>query len=114
MALTFTVGDRLRAGAEQWAEQRMMEHEEALEVKVEQALLEVEHLVSGATDVTFELEEGERVRFAPSDDLAAFLDEQSEETGLDPARLLGLHVDLFSNVFLEDDGRRPSNAPPTE
>lgn len=114
MTLSFTVGDRLRAGADQWAEQRMMDEEDALEVKVEQALLEVEHLVSGATEVTFDVEDGERVRFAPSDDLAAFLDEQSEETGIDPARLLRLHVDLFSNVFLDEDARRPSNAAPPE
>lgn len=113
MALTFTVGERMRAGAAEWADQRMMDDEEALETKVEQALLEVEHLVSGGTDVTFELEEGERVRFSPSDDLARFLDEQSDETGIDPARLLKLHVELFSNVFLGGDDQRPGNAPPT-
>lgn len=114
MALTFPVSDRLAEAAGVWADQRMMEDEEALEVKLEQALLEIEHLVSGATDVTFELEDdGERVRFAPSDDLEAFLAEQSDAADLAPERLLALHVDLFASVFLEDDDERPSNAPPT-
>ena len=115
MAISFPVSDRLAAAADEWADQRLMEDEEALEVKVEQALLEIEHLVSGATEVTFELEEeGELVRFAPSDDLDAFLAEQSDAAGLPPEKLLALHVDLFASVFLEGDTQRPSNAPPPE
>lgn len=115
MAITFEPSERLREAAGEWADQRMMEDEEALEVKVEQALLEIEHLVSGGTQVTFELEDGgNQVRFAPSDDLATFLDRQAEESGLPAERLLRLHVDLFANVFLDEDSERPSNAPPTE
>ncbi|SHG73287.1 hypothetical protein [Halobaculum gomorrense] len=115
MAITFEPSDRLVAAAGEWADQRMMDDEEALEVKLEQALLEIEHLVSGGTEVTFEVEDGgERVRFAPSDDLATFLSRQAEESGLSTERLLRLHVDLFANVFLDEDGQRPDNAPPTE
>ncbi|QLG61402.1 hypothetical protein [Halorarum salinum] len=114
MALSFPVSDRLAAAADEWADQRMMEEEEALEVKLEQALLEIEHLVSGATEVTFELEDGgELVRFAPSDDLEAFLASQAGSADLAPERLLALHVDLFASVFLEGDDERPPNAPPS-
>lgn len=113
MTLSFPVSDRLADAAAEWADQRLMDDEKALEVKTEQALLEVEHLVSGATEVTFELEDdGDRVRFSPSDDLDAFLTEQAESAGLEPDRLLALHVDLFATVFLEDDEQRPPNAPP--
>ncbi|UIO99552.1 hypothetical protein Hbl1158_13645 [Halobaculum sp. CBA1158] len=115
MAVSFEPSDRLREAAGEWADQRMMEDERALEVKVEQALLEIEHLVSGGTEVTFELEDGgERVRFSPSDDLETFLERQAEESGLSVERLLRLHVDLFANVFLDEDAERPPNAPPTE
>ena len=115
MAISFEPSERLREAASEWADQRMMEDEEALEVKVAQALLEIEHLVSGGTQVTFELEDdGQRVRFSPSDDLATFLERQAEESGLPAERLLRLHVDLFANVFLDEDSERPSNAPPTE
>lgn len=115
MAVSFEPSDRLREAAAEWADQRLMEEEDALETKVEQALLEIEHLVSGGTEVTFELEEdGERVRFAPSDELAAFLEGQADESGLEVERLLRLHVDLFANVFLDEDSERPPNAPPTE
>ncbi|WP_240147495.1 hypothetical protein [Halorussus rarus] len=88
-----------------------MDREDALETKVEQALLEVEHLVSGATEVEFEVE-GLTVRHEASDELAALLAGQAEETGLDESELLGLHVDLFSGAFREDDAVRPPNAPP--
>ena len=115
MAVTFEPSDRLRAAASEWADQRMMDEADALETKVEQALLEIEHLVSGGTQVTFEVEDGgERVRFAPSDELATFLDGQAAESGLAVERLLRLHVDLFANVFLDEDSQRPDNAPPTE
>ena len=115
MTLTFRVSDRLADAAAQWGEQRMMDDEEALEVKVEQALLEIEHLVSGDTEVTFELEDaGETVRFAPSDDLESFLADQAASADVAPERLLALHVDLFASVFLDEDSERPPNAPPTE
>lgn len=115
MAISFEPSDRLGEAAAEWGDRRMMDHDDALEVKVEQALLEIEHLVSGGTEVTFELEDGgEQVRFSPSDELASFLRNQAEESGLTAERLLRLHVDLFANVFLEDDAERPPNAPPTE
>lgn len=109
--LSFTVGGRFREAAAEWGNARMMDEEEALEAKAEQALLEIEHLVSGATEVEFEVD-GETVTHHPSDDLTAFLEAQSEATGLDPDRLLKLHVDLFARVFHDDDVQRPPNAPP--
>ena len=111
LTLAFDVGDRFVDAADEWADARLMEREEALEVKVEQALLEIEHLVSGATEVAFEVD-GRTVRHDPSDDLVAFLDRQAEETGLDPGEVLKLHADLFARVFLEQDTSSPSNAPP--
>ena len=115
MAIGFEPSERLGEAAAEWGDRRMMDHDEALEVKVEQALLEIEHLVSGGTEVTFEVEEGgDRVRFSPSDDLETFLESQAGESGLSAERLLRLHVDLFANVFLEDDAERPPNAPPVE
>jgi hypothetical protein len=44
MALSVRIGDRLVDAAAEWAETRMQETEEALEQKLEQALLEVEQL----------------------------------------------------------------------
>jgi hypothetical protein len=111
LTLSFTVGERFLAAADEWADARMMESDEALEVKVEQALLEIEHLISDATEVEFAVEE-QTVHHEPSDDLAAFLAAQAEETGLSEARLLKLHVDLFARAFLDEDSR-PPNAPPT-
>lgn len=89
----------------------MMETEDALAEKVEQALLEVEHLVSGAYEVTFEVE-GRTVTYEPTDDLATFLEAQAAATGLEESTVLKLHVDLFATVFLESDEERPPNAPP--
>jgi len=111
--LSFEVDDRFRAAAEEWGESRLMDFEEALETKAEQALLEIEHLVSDATDVEFEVDDT-TVTHYPSDDLAGFLANQAEETGLDESTVLKLHVDLFARVFLEDDVKRPPNAPPTD
>ncbi|NEU56990.1 hypothetical protein [Halorussus sp. MSC15.2] len=111
MTVEFTVGDRFVEAAEEWGDNRMMDREDAVETKAEQALLEVEHLVSGATDVSFDVE-GRTVRHEASDELAALLAEQSAETGLDESELLRLHVDLFSGAFREDDAVRPPNAPP--
>lgn len=111
LTLSFTVGERFFAAAEEWGDARLMESDEALSVKAEQALLEIEHLVSGATEVEFAVD-GRTVHHEPSDDLAAFLATQAEETGLDEERLLKLHVDLFARAFLDEDSR-PPNAPPT-
>ena len=113
LTLSFTVDDRFLEAAEQWAETRMMDSEDALEVKAEQALLEIEHLVSGATEVEFDVDVDERmVHHEPSDDLETFLTTQADESGLSEERLLKLHVDLFARVFLDED-TRPPNAPPT-
>ncbi|NIB99126.1 hypothetical protein [Halobacterium sp. R2-5] len=113
--MQFDASDRLLAAADEWAEKRMTDREDALETKVEQALLEVEHLVSGRQEVEFEVD-GETVTYEPSDDLAAFLDEQASRAGIDPADVLAMHADLFATVFLDNyaDEERPPNAPPTE
>lgn len=114
-ALAFEVNDRFVAAAEAWAESRMTDTETALETKVEQALLEVEHLVSGAYEVEFEVD-GRTVEYEPTPELTAFLEQQAESAGLDRSTLLKLHVDLFANAFLEDadDEERPPNAPPPD
>lgn len=89
-----------------------MDAEEALETKAEQALLEIEHLVSGAHEVDFEVD-GRTVGLEPSDELAAYLERQAASKGLDEATVLELYVDLFARVFLED-AERPPNAPPKD
>jgi len=115
LSLEFDVGDRFLAAAEEWAERRMTDTEDALESKAEQALLEIEHLVSGAYEVEFEVD-GRTVVHHPTDELEAFLAEQAAETGLDESTLLKLHVDLFARAFLEEaeDETRPPDAPPRE
>lgn len=115
MTLRFEVGDRFLEAADEWAERRMEDREDALETKVEQALLEVEHLVSGAYEVAFSVD-GRTVEHEPSADLSAFLERQAAETGLDPGALLKLHVDLFASAFLEEarEEERPPNAPPRD
>lgn len=90
-----------------------MDFEDAMEAKAEQALLEIEHLVADATSVEFEVD-GTTVRHYPSDELAAFLADQAEETGLAEHQVLKLHVDLFARVFLDEDQERPPNAPPPD
>ncbi|WP_336036921.1 hypothetical protein [Halobacterium yunchengense] len=112
--MEFEASDRLLAAADEWADKRMTDREDALETKVEQALLEVEHLVSGRQAVDFGVD-GTTVTFEPSDDLAAFLDEQAADVDVDPATVLAMHADLFATVFLDNyDDERPPNAPPTE
>ena len=113
MTLEFTVSDRFREAAEEWGDDRMMETEDAVGSKVEQALLEIEHLVSGDVDpdLDFEVDEN-RIRYVPSEDLGAFLDEQAASTEIDPETVLKLHVDLFARVFLDDDTKRPPDAAP--
>jgi hypothetical protein len=111
LTLAFTIGDRFAAAAEEWGDARMMDADEAVETKTEQALLEIEHLASGATDVEFAVEDG-TVRHEPSDELATLLAEQADETGLSESEVLKLHVDLFAGAFGDDDAVRPPNAPP--
>ncbi|MCD2202426.1 hypothetical protein [Halobacterium sp. KA-6] len=113
--MQFEASDRLVAAADEWAEKRMSDREDALETKVEQALLEVEHLVSGEQDVDFDVDE-RTVTYEPTDELAAFLDQQAESVGVDPEDVLSMYADLFATVFLDnyDQEERPPNAPPTE
>lgn len=115
MSLTFDVDDRLLAAAEQWAEARMTDLDDALETKVEQALLEIEHLVSDAHEVAFEVD-GRTVTHEPSEELAALLARQAERTGLDESAVLKLHVDLFADAFQReaDAAERPPDAPRPE
>jgi hypothetical protein len=107
LTLAFEVSDRFRAAAAEWGDQRLMDETEAIESKAEQALLEIEHLVSGDTDVEFDVD-GRTVRHHPSDELRSFLEAQAAETDLDAERLLKLHVDLFARVFLNDDSGQPA------
>jgi hypothetical protein len=107
------VSARLREAADDWGERRLAAGEDPLETKIEQALLEVEHLASGATDVAFELSDGEVV-YEPSAELARLLDAQAEEGGVAPATVLGFYLDLCARVYLDEDGERPPNAPPSK
>lgn len=111
--LVFEVDDRFEAAAEEWGDARMMDFESAMESKVEQALLEIEHLVADAHEVEFSVD-GTEVRHHPSQDLASYLADQAEGTGLDESTVLKLHVDLFARVFLEDDIQRPPDAAPPD
>ncbi|MEF8799450.1 MAG: hypothetical protein V5A38_08025 [Halolamina sp.] len=102
MALSVRIGDRLVDAAAEWAETRMQETEEALEQKLEQALLEVEHLASGTTEIEFELDE-ETLQYEPSEELSELLTAQAERVDSDPATVLELHLELFARTFLPDD-----------
>jgi len=104
-AITVELSERFLAAAAEWADQRVMTEDHAVESKVEQALLEVEHLVSGGTSVAFAVD-GETAVVDPSDELAAFLNAQAERLGVEPAAVLGSYVDLFARVFLNDDAER--------
>jgi hypothetical protein len=112
LSLTIDLTERFVAAADEWAEARLEERETALETKAEQALLEIEYLVSGRTEVSFDVDaEAGRIDYAPSDELSALLSAQADDTGLDEATILRLHVDLFVGAFPGDDDR-PPNAPP--
>jgi hypothetical protein len=111
LTLSIRASDRIVSAAEEWAEARMTDRETAIETKAEQALLEIEHLVSDATEVEFSVD-GRTIHHEPSDELRAFLDAQAEETGLQPDTILKLHIDLFARVFLDEGDTRPPNAPP--
>ena len=111
MTLSFELSDRFTEAAAEWGDARLMDDAEAIEVKVEQALLEIEHLVGGAQEVEFTVE-GATVHHEPTPALERFLDEQTTETGVERAVLLRSYADLFARVFLDDDAERPPNAPP--
>lgn len=113
MALSFEISDRFEAAAESWADARMTDLEDAIETKVEQALVEIEHLAGDAVEVEFEVD-GRTVMYTPSADLVGYLEEQAAETGLDAATILKLHVDLYARAFDLEDAVRPPNAPPKE
>ena len=110
MALTVEIGDRLVDAAAEWADQRMLEDEEALEQKLEQALLEVEHLASGTTEMEFEVD-GRTLHYAPSDELDELLEEQAERVGAEPSTVLELHLELFARTFLPEDSIQPGAGP---
>lgn len=112
LTLTIDLNQRFIDAADAWAEARLEDRETAIETKAEQALLEIEYLVSGRTEVSFEVDpEAGTLHYDPSDALGDRLAEQAAETGLDEATLLRLHVDLFVGAFTDDD-ERPPNAPP--
>lgn len=111
MALSVDIGDRLAAAAAEWAETRMQEPDQALEQKLEQALLEVEHLASGTTELAFDLEDGDTLIYEPSDDLLELLEQQAERVDSDPATVLGLHLELFARTFLPEDSVQPGAGP---
>lgn len=113
MTLVVEASDRLVEAADEWADARLMEREEALTVKAEQALLEVEHLVASETAVDFEVD-GRTIRYDPSSDVESFLASRAETAGIDEETVLWLYIELFADVFSEDDAQRPPNAPPTE
>ena len=74
-------------------------------------MLEIEHLISGATDVEFVVED-DTVYHEPTEELTAFLDAQASDTGAEEAVLLRSYVDLFARTFLDEESSRPPNAPP--
>ncbi|WP_299333488.1 hypothetical protein [Haloplanus sp.] len=114
LTLTIDLTERFVDAADDWAEARLEDRETALETKAEQALLEIEYLVSGRTEADFEVDaETDELNYTPSDAVATLLSEQAADTGLDEATVLRLHVDLFSDAFSDDDDDRPPNAPPT-
>jgi hypothetical protein len=102
------ITERFYEAATEWGDDRLMSEEDALESKAEQALLEIEHLASGATDVTFDVDaEAGVIRHEPSEGLAELLAAQSDDLGVDAATVMRLYVDLFSRAFLESDLQRP-------
>lgn len=113
MSLEFEVDDRFEQAAAEWATRQMMDESEALEIKAEQSLLEIEHLISGSHEVEFDVD-GQTITHHPSADLSEFLSRKAEETGLERSSVLKLYVDLFTRAFLDDDMERPPNAPPPD
>nr|WP_238378568.1 hypothetical protein [Haloarcula rubripromontorii] len=112
LTLVFEVSDRLYEAAQEWADRRLEDIDEATETKVEQALLEIEHLVSQSHDVVFEVD-GRKIRYEPTEELAALLRRQAEESGVDESTVLKMHVDLYANAFLDEvtDEQKPPGTP---
>jgi hypothetical protein len=112
LTLSFEVSDRLYEAAQEWADRRLEDIDAAMETKVEQALLEIEHLVSQSHDVEFEVD-GREVRYEPTEELAALLSRQAEESGIDESAVLKMHVDLYANAFLDEvtDEQKPPGTP---
>lgn len=102
------LSERFYEAAEQWADERVMTDEAALDAKAEQALLEIEHLVANEQQVDYELDGGELL-YEPTDKLYAFLSEQADDAGIDPERVLSMYVDLFAGAFLSDDSVTPED-----
>lgn len=98
--LSIEASDRFVAASRQWGDDRLTDPEDAFERKAEQSLLEIEHLVSGATEVEFSVED-HVIHHEPSEELAGFLAEQADRTGLEESAILKLYVDLFAGAFLE-------------
>lgn len=119
MTLTFEVGDWFYEAAEEWADRRMQETEEALATKTEQSLMEIEHLIAELRTVDLEFEvDGREVRYEPTPELSEFLSRQAADTDLEESEVLKMHVDLFANAFLDEikDDQRPGAGagPPPE
>ena len=111
MHLEVRIGDRLADAAEEWAETRMQEPKRALEQKLEQALLEVEHLAAGTTELEFTIENGETLVYDPSDELADLLEAQAARVGIEPEAVLELHLELFARTFLPEDSIQAGAGP---
>jgi hypothetical protein len=113
--VTFEVDDRFYGAAEEWADRRMQDTEEALATKTEQSLMEIEHLISEthAVELDFEVD-GREVSYDPTPELSEFLARQAAGTDLEEGDVLKMHVDLFANAFLDEikDDQRPADAPP--
>ncbi|WP_226479394.1 hypothetical protein [Natrinema amylolyticum] len=115
MTLTISVSDRFREAATAWGDDRLMDEEDALETKAEQALLEIEHLVSGANEVEFAVDAADgEIHHEPTDALEAYLERQGEAFGLEPDAVLALHVDLFARAFLDDETESASASDPDD
>lgn len=110
MALEVHIGERLTDAAAEWAETRMQDESKALEQKLEQALLEVEHLASGSTELEFELD-GDTLVYEPSEELSELLTTQAERIDSDPATVLELHLELFARTFLPEDSIQAGAGP---
>lgn len=99
--ITFEVSDRLYEAAEVWGEKRLEDIDDALETKVEQALVEIEHLVSRTHEAEFDVD-GRTVSYEPTEELSAFLTRQADELDSTESAVLKAHVDLYANAFLQE------------
>lgn len=110
--LTFEVSDRVYEAAEEWGERRLEDIDEALSTKVEQSLVEIEHLVSGTHDVEFDVD-GRTISYEPTGELSELLSRQAERLDVDRSDVLRSYVDLYANAFLEEatDEIQPPDTP---